>query len=88
MVYFYWTNRRDAICTNSLQKEQIVNHFAKAGSFTTKVDLQHVFSFCSLSLEYVIFVLFPPLPFTLTFITSLFTPTGGVVCELKETPLV
>uniref|UniRef100_M3ZJB1 Tubulin tyrosine ligase like 3 n=1 Tax=Xiphophorus maculatus TaxID=8083 RepID=M3ZJB1_XIPMA len=39
MVYFYWTNRRDAICTNSLQKEQIVNHFAKAGSFTTKAGL-------------------------------------------------
>lgn len=51
MVYFYWTNRRDAICTNSLQKEQIVNHFAKAGSFTTKVDLQHVFSFCSFYLS-------------------------------------
>lgn len=39
MVYFYWTNRRDAIDTNSLQKEQITNHFAKAGSFTTKVYL-------------------------------------------------
>ncbi|XP_070814538.1 LOW QUALITY PROTEIN: tubulin monoglycylase TTLL3-like [Chaetodon trifascialis] len=39
MVYFYWTNRRDAINTNSLQKEQITNHFAKAGSFTTKVGL-------------------------------------------------
>ncbi|XP_042351378.1 tubulin monoglycylase TTLL3-like isoform X2 [Plectropomus leopardus] len=39
MVYFYWTNRRDAINTNSLQKEQITNHFAKAGSFTTKAGL-------------------------------------------------
>ncbi|XP_033482115.1 tubulin monoglycylase TTLL3-like [Epinephelus lanceolatus] len=39
MVYFYWTNRRDAIDTNSLQKEQITNHFAKAGSFTTKAGL-------------------------------------------------
>ncbi|XP_068450977.1 tubulin monoglycylase TTLL3-like [Clinocottus analis] len=39
MVYFYWTNRRDAINTNSLQKEQITNHFAKAGSLTTKVGL-------------------------------------------------
>ncbi|XP_059185040.1 tubulin monoglycylase TTLL3-like isoform X2 [Centropristis striata] len=39
MVYFYWTNRRDAINNNSLQKEQIINHFAKAGSFTTKVGL-------------------------------------------------
>ncbi|TMS19093.1 Tubulin monoglycylase TTLL3 [Larimichthys crocea] len=39
MVYFYWTNRRDTINTNSLQKEQIINHFAKAGSFTTKVGL-------------------------------------------------
>uniref|UniRef100_A0A673BAX8 Tubulin tyrosine ligase-like family, member 3 n=1 Tax=Sphaeramia orbicularis TaxID=375764 RepID=A0A673BAX8_9TELE len=39
MVYFYWTNRRDAINTNNLYKEQITNHFAKAGSFTTKVGL-------------------------------------------------
>ncbi|XP_038553942.1 tubulin monoglycylase TTLL3-like isoform X2 [Micropterus salmoides] len=39
LVYFYWTNRRDAINTNSLQKEQITNHFAKAGSFTTKAGL-------------------------------------------------
>ncbi|XP_034544170.1 tubulin monoglycylase TTLL3-like [Notolabrus celidotus] len=39
MVHFYWTNRRDAINSNSLQKEQIINHFAKAGSFSTKVGL-------------------------------------------------
>ncbi|KAF3689540.1 Tubulin monoglycylase TTLL3 [Channa argus] len=39
LVYFYWTNRRDAINTNRLQKEQIINHFAKAGSFTTKAGL-------------------------------------------------
>ncbi|XP_018535583.1 tubulin monoglycylase TTLL3 isoform X2 [Lates calcarifer] len=39
MVYFYWTNRRDAINTTGLQKEQITNHFAKAGSFTTKAGL-------------------------------------------------
>ncbi|KAM9408240.1 LOW QUALITY PROTEIN: tubulin monoglycylase TTLL3 [Pholidichthys leucotaenia] len=35
MVYFYWTNRRDAIDTNNLHKDQIINHFAKSGSFTT-----------------------------------------------------
>ncbi|XP_053171457.1 tubulin monoglycylase TTLL3-like [Scomber japonicus] len=39
MVYFYWVNRRETINSNSLQKEQIINHFAKAGSFTTKVGL-------------------------------------------------
>ncbi|XP_061640650.1 tubulin monoglycylase TTLL3-like isoform X1 [Phyllopteryx taeniolatus] len=39
MVYFYWTNRRDAINTSILQKEQMINHFGKAGSFTTKVGL-------------------------------------------------
>ncbi|KAM3877904.1 tubulin monoglycylase TTLL3-like [Diretmus argenteus] len=39
MVYFYWTNRRETIDTHTLQKEQITNHFAKAGSFTTKVGL-------------------------------------------------
>ncbi|XP_036956143.1 tubulin monoglycylase TTLL3-like isoform X2 [Acanthopagrus latus] len=38
-VHFYWTNRRDAINSNSLQKEQIINHFARAGSFATKVGL-------------------------------------------------
>ncbi|XP_030274823.1 tubulin monoglycylase TTLL3-like isoform X3 [Sparus aurata] len=38
-VNFYWTNRRDAINSNSLQKEQIINHFARAGSFATKVGL-------------------------------------------------
>ncbi|XP_038157255.1 tubulin monoglycylase TTLL3 [Cyprinodon tularosa] len=37
MVYFYWT--RDAINPNSLQKNQIINHFANAGTFTTKVGL-------------------------------------------------
>lgn len=35
-VYFYWTISRNAI-TNRLEKEQITNHFAMAGSFTTKV---------------------------------------------------
>ncbi|KAM7006170.1 LOW QUALITY PROTEIN: tubulin monoglycylase TTLL3 [Tautogolabrus adspersus] len=39
MVYFHWTNRRDTINTSSLQKEQISNHFAQAGSFSTKVGL-------------------------------------------------
>ncbi|KAM9758587.1 tubulin monoglycylase TTLL3-like [Menidia menidia] len=39
MVNFYWTNRRDAIRANFLQKEQIINHFAKAGTFTTKAGL-------------------------------------------------
>ncbi|KAK9529430.1 hypothetical protein VZT92_013521 [Zoarces viviparus] len=39
MVYFYWTSSRDAINNRSLQKEQITNHFVKAGSFTTKVGL-------------------------------------------------
>ncbi|XP_047438821.1 tubulin monoglycylase TTLL3-like isoform X2 [Mugil cephalus] len=39
MVYFFWTSRREAINNNNLQKEQITNHFTKAGSFTTKVGL-------------------------------------------------
>ncbi|XP_069045758.1 tubulin monoglycylase TTLL3 isoform X1 [Lepisosteus oculatus] len=37
--YFYWTTRRDAIDCHSLRKEQMTNHYAKAGSFTTKVGL-------------------------------------------------
>lgn len=39
MVYFYWTNRRNGINHEELQKDQITNHFAKASSFTTKVGL-------------------------------------------------
>ncbi|KAJ8395752.1 hypothetical protein AAFF_G00029890 [Aldrovandia affinis] len=39
MTYFYWTTRRDAIDNRSLRKEQMTNHFAKAGTFTTKVGL-------------------------------------------------
>ncbi|KAG5838423.1 hypothetical protein ANANG_G00223550 [Anguilla anguilla] len=38
-VYFCWTMRRDTIDYRSLRKEQITNHFAKAGTFTTKVGL-------------------------------------------------
>nr|XP_015814748.2 tubulin monoglycylase TTLL3 isoform X2 [Nothobranchius furzeri] len=39
MVYFYWLNRRNAIDTTCLQKKQIINHFARTDSFTTKVGL-------------------------------------------------
>ncbi|KAJ7317151.1 hypothetical protein JRQ81_003313 [Phrynocephalus forsythii] len=37
--YFIWTNRRDVIDCRFLRKDQMMNHFAKAGSFTTKVGL-------------------------------------------------
>ncbi|XP_067097241.1 tubulin monoglycylase TTLL3 [Osmerus mordax] len=37
--YFYWTTRRDSIDCHSLRKDQMTNHFAKAGTFTTKVGL-------------------------------------------------
>ncbi|XP_061113173.1 tubulin monoglycylase TTLL3 isoform X1 [Conger conger] len=39
VVYFSWTMNRDTIDYRTLHKEQITNHFAKAGSFTTKVEL-------------------------------------------------
>ncbi|XP_067396438.1 tubulin tyrosine ligase 3-like [Emydura macquarii macquarii] len=39
MPYFIWTNRRDAIDCRFLAKEQVMNHYARAGSFTTKVGL-------------------------------------------------
>ncbi|XP_035242736.1 tubulin monoglycylase TTLL3-like isoform X2 [Anguilla anguilla] len=39
MTYFYWTTRRDTIDNRTLRKEQMTNHFAKAGTFTTKVGL-------------------------------------------------
>ncbi|CAM4626620.1 unnamed protein product [Leuciscus chuanchicus] len=37
--YFYWTTKRDSIDCRSLRKDQMTNHYAKAGSFTTKVGL-------------------------------------------------
>ncbi|XP_037390841.1 tubulin monoglycylase TTLL3 [Pygocentrus nattereri] len=38
-TYFYWTTRRDTVDCLSLRKDQMTNHYAKAGSFTTKVGL-------------------------------------------------
>ncbi|KAI4905758.1 hypothetical protein NFI96_018694 [Prochilodus magdalenae] len=38
-TYFYWTTRRDTVDCSSLRKDQMTNHYAKAGSFTTKVGL-------------------------------------------------
>ncbi|XP_066520623.1 tubulin monoglycylase TTLL3-like isoform X2 [Hoplias malabaricus] len=39
LTYLYWTTRRDSIDNRSLKKEQMTNHFAKSGTFTTKVGL-------------------------------------------------
>uniref|UniRef100_A0AAY4CQ97 Tubulin monoglycylase TTLL3-like n=1 Tax=Denticeps clupeoides TaxID=299321 RepID=A0AAY4CQ97_9TELE len=39
MPFFFWTTRRDTVDTRLLKKEQMTNHFAKAGTFTTKVGL-------------------------------------------------
>ncbi|CAB1353837.1 unnamed protein product [Coregonus sp. 'balchen'] len=38
-TYFYWTTRRDEIDCRSLRKDQMTNHYAKSGTFTTKVGL-------------------------------------------------
>ncbi|KAM9758993.1 tubulin monoglycylase TTLL3 [Menidia menidia] len=38
-TYFYWTTRRDCIDCHFLQNDQMINHFANSGSFTTKVGL-------------------------------------------------
>ncbi|XP_039189304.1 tubulin monoglycylase TTLL3 isoform X7 [Crotalus tigris] len=37
--YFIWTNRRDVIDCRYMRKDQMMNHYAKAGTFTTKVGL-------------------------------------------------
>ncbi|XP_029457009.1 tubulin monoglycylase TTLL3 isoform X2 [Rhinatrema bivittatum] len=37
--YFIWTTRRDSIDCRYLRKDQMLNHYARAGSFTTKVGL-------------------------------------------------
>ncbi|KAK2858256.1 hypothetical protein Q7C36_006175 [Tachysurus vachellii] len=39
MTYFYWTTKRDEVDYLSLKKDQMTNHYAKTGSFTTKVGL-------------------------------------------------
>ncbi|XP_030634273.1 tubulin monoglycylase TTLL3-like [Chanos chanos] len=39
MTYFYWTTRRDAVDCHSFRKDQMINHYAKAATFTTKVGL-------------------------------------------------
>ncbi|XP_035488291.1 tubulin monoglycylase TTLL3 isoform X3 [Scophthalmus maximus] len=38
-AYFYWTTRRDYIDCGSLRSDQMTNHYANAGTFTTKVGL-------------------------------------------------
>ncbi|XP_061584580.1 tubulin monoglycylase TTLL3 [Cololabis saira] len=38
-TYFYWTCRTDQIDRLALQNDQMINHFANAGTFTTKVGL-------------------------------------------------
>uniref|UniRef100_A0A3P9BJ08 Tubulin tyrosine ligase-like family, member 3 n=1 Tax=Maylandia zebra TaxID=106582 RepID=A0A3P9BJ08_9CICH len=38
-TYFYWTTRRDNIDCRSLRHDQMTNHYANAGTFTTKVGL-------------------------------------------------
>ncbi|XP_053297907.1 tubulin monoglycylase TTLL3 [Pleuronectes platessa] len=38
-AHFYWTTRRDCIDRRSLQNDQMTNHFANVGTFTTKVGL-------------------------------------------------
>ncbi|KAM8758098.1 tubulin monoglycylase TTLL3 isoform 1-T2 [Acanthopagrus schlegelii] len=38
-THFYWTTRRDDIDGRSLRHDQMINHYANAGSFTTKVGL-------------------------------------------------
>ncbi|KAM5231709.1 tubulin monoglycylase TTLL3 isoform 6-T6 [Hipposideros larvatus] len=37
--YFIWTSRRDVLDCRFLSKDQMINHYARAGSFTTKVGL-------------------------------------------------
>lgn len=52
MTYFYWTTKRDEVDYLSLQKDQMTNHYAKAGSFTTKVSVQLVCSIHQSGIKY------------------------------------
>ncbi|XP_059184415.1 tubulin monoglycylase TTLL3 [Centropristis striata] len=38
-TYFHWTTRRDYIDCRSLRNDQMTNHYANSGTFTTKVGL-------------------------------------------------
>ncbi|KAF3856468.1 hypothetical protein F7725_017191 [Dissostichus mawsoni] len=38
-TYFHWTTRRDYIDCRSLRNDQMINHYANSGTFTTKVGL-------------------------------------------------
>ncbi|XP_060925221.1 tubulin monoglycylase TTLL3 [Limanda limanda] len=38
-AHFYWTTRRDCNGRRSLRNDQMTNHFANSGTFTTKVGL-------------------------------------------------
>ncbi|CAL8335827.1 unnamed protein product [Lota lota] len=38
-AHLYWTTRRDSIDCKSLRKDQMTNHYANSGTFTTKVGL-------------------------------------------------
>ncbi|KAF7659892.1 hypothetical protein LDENG_00291510 [Lucifuga dentata] len=38
-TYFYWTTRRDSVDCRCLRNDQMINHYANAGTFTTKVGL-------------------------------------------------
>uniref|UniRef100_A0A8I5TS08 Actin-related protein 2/3 complex subunit 4 n=1 Tax=Pongo abelii TaxID=9601 RepID=A0A8I5TS08_PONAB len=37
--YFIWTTQRDVLDCRFLSKDQMINHYSRAGSFTTKVGL-------------------------------------------------
>ena len=73
MTYFYWTTRRDTIDNRILRKEQMTNHFARAGTFTTKVRGRSQFRKIP-PLMFYVFHVSPnhsfrllPFPFSLTF---------------------
>ncbi|XP_061688466.1 tubulin monoglycylase TTLL3-like [Syngnathoides biaculeatus] len=38
-IYFYWSSRYDSVYCRSLRQDQVTNHFANTGNFTTKVGL-------------------------------------------------
>lgn len=37
-THFFWTSRRDDVDCRLLQHDQIINHYAKAAAFATKVS--------------------------------------------------
>lgn len=76
-AHFFWTSRRDDIDCRLLQHDQVINHYANAAAFATKVSGLRA----PTSSESFRFQLLPFFPFLFLFL-------GGFVHESAQPSLV